>query len=217
MGRKRVLDDVKKREVCALVTAGMSMTKVAKYVGCGRRTIQLERQADDDFDRRIRRAAMARDLNPREAMRRFAATHWRAAAWMLEREERQQAARTRAKSERQYTSSHLESLAAKIKHAVNEMVYDPFAAPLLVERIERLFLEATRTVDAVGTAKALAPPRAHDHDHDHDLGEGDGESEATEPAEEICAPAQQNPPSAPPWMLEGRLYTDENVPLGRRK
>ena len=33
-GRPRVLDEVKQREVCALVSAGASVTQAAKYVSC---------------------------------------------------------------------------------------------------------------------------------------------------------------------------------------
>ena len=200
MGRKRVLDDVKKSEVCALVTAGMSLTKVAYYVGCARRTIQLERQADDEFDRRLRRAAMARDLNPREAMRRFAATHWRAAAWMLEREERQQAAQAQATSDAQFTASQLQDLADNLKRLLRDSLYDPIVTPLLIVRIERLFAEAMRTADANAGGKALpAPARA--------------ESNAAERAPNSCAPAQVNFPAASrSTVIRGR-YTEKNLPI----
>jgi hypothetical protein len=41
-GRHRVLDDVKRSEICALVAAGRSLRSVASYVGCDRASIRRE-------------------------------------------------------------------------------------------------------------------------------------------------------------------------------
>ncbi len=140
MGRAKVLDDVKKREVCALVTAGMSLAKVARYVGCCRRTILNERDRDADFDQRMRRAELAAELSPMEAMRRAASTHWRAAAWMLDRQERRETER-RVKPD-VFTREELLRLGDEVKRIVSRAVLDPFDGPHIQQKIENLFVAA---------------------------------------------------------------------------
>ena len=84
-GRKRVLDDVKRSEVCALISVGCSVDAAARYVGCNPSTIRRESARNLDFHEQLRRAELAAELQPLHALRRAAATHWRAAAWFLER------------------------------------------------------------------------------------------------------------------------------------
>jgi hypothetical protein len=84
-GRPRVLDDGKRRDVCTLVSAGCSMADAARYVGCSVSTIRRELVANDDFRQKLRGAEIAAQLDSLRAMRKASATHWRAAAWMLER------------------------------------------------------------------------------------------------------------------------------------
>jgi len=140
MSRPRVLDEVSKREICALVTAGMSLNKVADYVGCDRKTIYHERRHDQEFDLRMRRAGMACHLNPLEAMRRAAATHWRAAAWLIERQDRQEAQRRASKA--QLSRDELLELGDQVKEIIARATLDPFATPQLQQTIENLFITA---------------------------------------------------------------------------
>jgi hypothetical protein len=84
-GRDRVLDAGKQREVCALLSAGCSLQAAAQYVGCATNTIRREANRDPDFGRRVREARLQAQLSPLQAMRKAANSHWRAAAWMLER------------------------------------------------------------------------------------------------------------------------------------
>ena len=143
MAREKVLDEGKKREIVALATAGMSLAKIARYVGCGRKTIFRERQSDEEFDFRMRRAWMARDLNPREAMRRFASTHWRAAAWMLEREERQEKDR-RNTAANHFTRDDLDTLCLRVKQLVHSgSIIELGQGTPLIDQIDEVFREAT--------------------------------------------------------------------------
>jgi hypothetical protein len=84
-GRERILDDGKQREVCALVSAGCSLQAAASYVECATNTIRREAARNPDFGRRFREAQLQAQLRPLQAMRKAANSHWRAAAWMLER------------------------------------------------------------------------------------------------------------------------------------
>ncbi len=92
-GRPRTLDDTKKREVCALVAAGCSLEFAARYVGCTHKTIRREGERDADFGQRLRSAQLSARLEPLRALRGKANTHWRAAAWLLERVDPEQFAK----------------------------------------------------------------------------------------------------------------------------
>jgi hypothetical protein len=84
-GRIRSLDETKQREVCALLSAGCSLEAAASYVECAANTIRREALRNPDFGRRLREARIQAQLSPLQAMRKAASSHWRAAAWMLER------------------------------------------------------------------------------------------------------------------------------------
>ncbi len=84
-GRPRVLDDVKRREICALVTAGFELGGAAEYVGCSTSTIRRELKRNMEFRERLRRASLACELDPLNSIRQCARSNWRAAAWYLER------------------------------------------------------------------------------------------------------------------------------------
>jgi hypothetical protein len=85
LGRPRALDDVKRREICVLLTAGYPLVAVAEHVGCSRRTISRELARNPEFAERLRRAKIAGELEPLSTIRQAARTNWRAAAWYLER------------------------------------------------------------------------------------------------------------------------------------
>jgi hypothetical protein len=84
-GRPRALDDAKRREICALTTAGFDLAAAAQYVGCSRRTIEREIKRNEEFAERYRRAILACELEPLHSIRQCARSNWRAAAWYLER------------------------------------------------------------------------------------------------------------------------------------
>lgn len=84
-GRKRLLNEASQREICALLSAGCGVTEAAKYVRCTAITIRREAQRNPEFADRIRQAQLTAQLTPLQAMRKASASHWRAAAWLLER------------------------------------------------------------------------------------------------------------------------------------
>lgn len=153
MAARKVLDDVKKREICALVTAGMSMVKVARYVGCSPKTITRAQRSDEEFDQRMRRAKLSADLNPLEAMRRASTTHWRAAAWMLERDERRQADRRAGRTARLYSQEDLLYLAEQVKRIVDRGMPIVFEGPSIDEQIDALFWNPPRAGELKQAAK----------------------------------------------------------------
>jgi len=84
-GRPRALDEMKRREICAMISAGASLVNAAGYVGCAVSTIRRERERNPGFRDELRHAQSHLQLNSLQAMHRAAGSHWRAAAWMLER------------------------------------------------------------------------------------------------------------------------------------
>ncbi|MGI9430440.1 MAG: hypothetical protein ACR2NM_17395 [Bythopirellula sp.] len=141
MPKPRALDETKRREICALVTAGMRLHKVAKYVGCCAKTIHREREANPEFDKQMRRAEMAADLNPLEAIRRAAGTHWRAAAWMLERDDRRESKRDRSRRDKQASVSRrdLALLSSELIRAMRREVDHPILMMRIEARIDEVF------------------------------------------------------------------------------
>jgi hypothetical protein len=97
LGRPRALDEIKRREICALITAGCGTVDAARYVGCAVSTIHREAKRNVQFSYDLKRAHLAAELTPLHALRHAARTHWRAAAWLLERTNPQRFAKQNAK------------------------------------------------------------------------------------------------------------------------
>ena len=95
-GRHRVLDESKCREICALVTVGCSIQAAARYVGCSRNTIRREAARNEEFADLLRYAEIEARIRPVRTMQEASGTHWRAAAWLLERTQPEEYARAAA-------------------------------------------------------------------------------------------------------------------------
>lgn len=82
-----VLNDVKKGEIVALVSAGCSRLVAAAYVGCAPSTITYAAQHDPDFAKRLREVGAGLQVRCLKRILKAAdqEQYWRAAAWMLER------------------------------------------------------------------------------------------------------------------------------------
>src|SRR4051812_42563802 len=84
-GRPRVLDEGKLREVCALIAGGCGFREAARYVHCSVATIKREADRNPAFADQLHQSEAYAQLGPLRAMQQAVGTHWRAAAWMLER------------------------------------------------------------------------------------------------------------------------------------
>ena len=91
LGRPPVLDEIKQREILAILSVGCSRRTAAKYVGCAPSTIQNTAERDEKFaeklDRGENQAVVTHMTNINKAAKK--AQYWRAAAWALERLNRQ--------------------------------------------------------------------------------------------------------------------------------
>jgi hypothetical protein len=81
------LDEIKRREVLAILAMGSSRQAAAKYVGCAACAIRDAAQSDPDFAEQLRHAEQQAELNYLSNIRDAAKKpqYWRAAAWVLER------------------------------------------------------------------------------------------------------------------------------------
>jgi hypothetical protein len=86
-GRKPVLDDAKRREICAILAIGGTRRMAAHYVGCSVDTVGRTALRDPAFADQIRKAEVGSEIlflrNLRAACQD--AKQWRAATWALER------------------------------------------------------------------------------------------------------------------------------------
>jgi len=92
-GRRRILDPAKKARLCELVAKeSYSIEQAADALDVSLRTVQRERKFDQDFDHEVR-LALQQPPDPLKLMEHAARTHWRAAAWLLERRNPEEYAR----------------------------------------------------------------------------------------------------------------------------
>ncbi len=85
-GRPRLLaDEEKRRTLLAMISVGAGREAAARHVGCSVWTVAREAVRDPEFDRRLRDAETSAALLPLRRLREASGTHWRAAAWLLER------------------------------------------------------------------------------------------------------------------------------------
>lgn len=141
IGRPRALDEFKRREVCALVAVGCGIQTAARYVGCNPVTIRREALRNPDFHEQLRRAELAAELEPLQAMKRAAATHWRAAAWLLERTHPNRFGRRNPESLR---PEQIESLMVQLGEAIAEEMPDGASAERIVRRITAMMHNTLR-------------------------------------------------------------------------
>jgi hypothetical protein len=84
-GRRRLLDEAKKARLCELIDQeSYSVEQAAESLDVSLRTVQRERRHDQDFDHEVR-LALQSTPDPLKLLEHAARTHWRAAAWLLER------------------------------------------------------------------------------------------------------------------------------------
>jgi hypothetical protein len=84
-GRPRSLTLKKQQELLAHVAHGGTVEEAAQIVGVSLRTVQREAKDNEHFDHDLRLAEHTASADPEKLMQRAARSHWRAAAWLLER------------------------------------------------------------------------------------------------------------------------------------
>jgi hypothetical protein len=135
-GRPRALDDVKRREICALVAGGCGLREAARYVRCNIYTIRREAERNAEFDEQLRRAETYAQLSPLRAMQAAVATHWRAAAWFLERTFPERFARPEPGA---FGSRQARELLNEALSVISSEIADPFKFGRIEKRLRGTF------------------------------------------------------------------------------
>ena len=160
-GRPFALDDVKRGEIVALITAGYGLSDAARYVGCSVNTINRDAQRDANFHKRMREAYLAAEPKPLQALRQAATHHWRAAAWLLQRVNPDRYVR---KKEGTYNALDVDDLISQFIHCVAPDIPDRDAYERIARRIESV---RTRwEYDRVKARAMLTPKTAPITDRD---------------------------------------------------
>jgi hypothetical protein len=218
-GRRRSLDRNKKTQICDAVARGATVVEAAAALSVSVRTVQREARRDPDFDQQLRQAHAATP-DPLKLMQSAARTHWRAAAWLLERTDPENYGRRPASAcgpgqleaaLRTVLEAALEVVAPAERHAVYQHVeaacrrafrtalpaYGPCGRRLQPERHLTLLADAERLSN-------FQDPNARGHIHDY---------EEPRPAlSAIALEERTNPRREPPAMASTPRVPQEASP-----
>lgn len=152
-GRPRILDETRRREICALVAGGCSLREAARYVHCGINTIRRELERNSEFSEALRHSQMYAQMSPLRAMQQAVATHWRAAAWMLERAYPDRFGR---RDPAAFNARQARSLMSEILDVVSGEILDPLVRERIEKRLRATFEYTIRTAcDSRRTSREL--------------------------------------------------------------
>jgi hypothetical protein len=91
-GSSRVMTPERRTKFCELIAESHTIEEASEAIGVSIRTVQRERKRDEDFDHEVL-LALQKTPDPLKLMEQAARTHWRAAAWLLERQNPEEYAR----------------------------------------------------------------------------------------------------------------------------
>jgi len=136
-GRPPVLDEIKRREILAILSVGCSRTTAANYVGCSVSTIQNTAERDPKFAEELRRAESRAEITFLQAIQKAARDerHWRAAAWVLERKCPEQYGRRKADT---LTIGQVKDLLEQFAQAIAEQLPAPKYRKAILKQLDRL-------------------------------------------------------------------------------
>ena len=72
-------------QIAGLIAGGCSLRDAAHFMHCSYDTIRREMKRDPAFKEQLGRSELYAQLSPLRSMQQAVSTHWRAAAWFLER------------------------------------------------------------------------------------------------------------------------------------
>ena len=132
MPRQRHFNPAKRAQLIALVANGHALKDAAHLTGCSLRTLQREQARDPDFRQDLGRAELDERNAPLQHLQKAAATHWRAAAWLLERTD---PARFGRRSPNSYQLADVQIALTTLLEAALSEVYDDEARRHLYKKL----------------------------------------------------------------------------------
>jgi len=156
-GRRPVLDEIKRREIIAIVSVGCSRRTAARYVGCATSTIRNTAERNPAFAAQLEHAENQPELTQLKNITAAAKKpqYWRAAAWVLERlYPRRYAARGPDVITREQITRLLDGFARIV---AEEVLVDRFRKNI-IKRLDRL-------AAAFDCSLSISPELADDDEH----------------------------------------------------
>jgi hypothetical protein len=147
-GRPPVLDEMKQREILAILSMGCSRRTAARYVNCAPSTIQYTAEHNAKFAEKLARAQSQAVVTHMKNINTAAkkAQYWRAAAWALER-----------LNPEEYASPHPELITAeqmsRLMAYFSQIVMEEVPVDAYRKKIVKKLGELTKM------ARAIAPSR----------------------------------------------------------
>ena len=134
------LDEVKRREICALLAAGCSRRAAARYVGCLPSAITATAAREKKFRHELQRSEQRVELgyikNIQEAAKK--SQYWRAAAWALERHNPEDYV---ARSPNTYTLDQVQQILNQFVEIIIGEIPSPAKRKGLLNRLYQLMAE----------------------------------------------------------------------------
>jgi hypothetical protein len=168
IGRPRALDEIKLAQICSLISVGCGLEKAARYVGCAASTIRREARRNHEFAQQLRRASMASEMEAYRAIQRAASTHWRAAAWFINRTDTARptrqpgnARRVRRRIARPWEPSERDQFISEVQSTIARTVTDNALLCQLVQQIQKLDAQTKSTDRKPTTRHAEIPSTQH--------------------------------------------------------
>jgi hypothetical protein len=158
MPRQRHFNPNKRAQLIALVANGRALKDAARLTGCSVRTVQRESLRDPDFRQDLCRAELDARNQPLQHIRKAAASHWRAAAWLLERTD---PARFGRRTPNSYPLADVENALTTLLEAALAEVYDDESRRRVYKRLSDVSRSILARLAATPTGparKASAPP-----------------------------------------------------------
>lgn len=160
IGRPRVFDEKKRSSILTLVGVGFGLRDAARYAGCSVNTVRREMQRNEEFAHEVQSAEIRAQIGAVQKLREAASTHWRAAAWYLERTNPRRFARP---SVRAFNSDEIQAVFDDVVSAAAEEIADPDLRSRICRRLMLAGAYAARALDSDPTrrvdARSVVPDR----------------------------------------------------------
>ena len=150
IGRPRVFDDNKRNTILTLVSIGFGLRDAARYAGCSVNTVRREMQRNEKFAQEVQSAEIKAQIGAVQKLREAASTHWRAAAWYLERTNPRRFARP---SVRAFNSDEIQTVFQDVVSAAAEEIADPELRARVCRRLMLAGAYAARALDSDPTRR----------------------------------------------------------------
>lgn len=137
IGRPQVLNDFKKRQICAAVRAGASLATAAKFVGCSAATARNAAKRDEAYAAQLAAALASSEAKRVGSIVRESKRSSRSTAWIMER-------RSRDSSVQCVTHEQFVIIVQLARNVVTDVMTEPQPRRAALSRLDQL-IKAWRT------------------------------------------------------------------------